>query len=65
MFMRVTESSKLKTSEKNKKISLLIAYNMALEPYEITYLTLLTLFEVTNDVFIVNFDHVFVVFQCY
>lgn len=62
MFMRVTESSKLKTSEKK---SLLIAYNIALEPYEITYLTLLTLFEVTNDVFIVNFDHVFVVFQCY
>ena len=43
MFMRVTESSKLKTSEKK---SLLIAYNIALEPYEITYLTLLTLFEV-------------------
>ena len=62
MFMRVTESSKLKTSEKK---SLLIAYNIALEPYEIIYLTLLTLFEVTNDVFIVNFDHVFVVFQCY
>ena len=65
MFMRVTESSKLKTSEKNKKISLLIAYNIALEPYKITYLTLLTLFEVTNDVFIVNFEYVFVVFQCY